>query len=565
MLKAFDKNRKVISVIVSAITIIIYLLIFFQNKSTDLLVFSSAISASILLIQIVLFFKGVPSAVSVSTYISFILIGSIIGIILKLNIGDLPEFVNPNITNSFIIGIIVFLTVGLHIPAKFKDKAEKHLGIERIERTHTFSQIVDDKTTYLGLLGIKGRKIVAARPYGYENISAFLRKFRIIVGCTLIGIGLLSLLIGANLTDTAENPLYSYVFWMCISGLFLASVGAFIMILGFIRSIVSHIIISGCIALFVMFAYKLPDILKQSISEFVFLLIIFLILVILISFEINKYFKYKNAFITFNNYENDRSLISFDHTLHEAGPIYGYATLTKITAEIVFKSLKEIDNFHKEMIYFASRKKYILAGYIIEQAHYNSAMTIYVYSKNESVNILKKKFTSMGFRNINVNSINDEDYSEYAENLYPDIYNICTIYNRNIMIALEKNKIDFSQPIQIAYMLVFKCEADATNCAKDAIGSGYIKAKCDLVATEEDIVEDDEDEYVEKQVPVFPVYVQSSSPASLEHLNIQSRKIIDYAEKYNGELVDFNVGELIDETVFTEKGMGKVIVSDYES
>jgi|GEM_PF-3875412 len=547
MLKYLETHRTkfALAAIVLAVSSIVLTVVFIPDW--DILVPCVFLSVVVVISAAILWFRGVPGMLAFLVYCAILSTAIAIGTGLRLLL-PLPETMDPQIITGATVCLVVFFLMRVPLPRMAKEKAKAHLypAEDAGEATDT-----EDKNTYEHLITIKGQNTVNARPYTLSNLPPLQRKIRTIISLTILIAGTLAIFIGASLEDSSGTlPLIEALktpsFWLCVGGVFAGSFGAFLLVLGYIRTIISHAILAVLAVLGVVLGYRLQDIAKESVALFVILLVLIFVLIALVIVGIRQYVKTKGAHVHFSTYEENNQFTGFDFAAKDMAPIAEYNKA--ISCSLRFDSPgseHKINNLIVWLTASSNFRRYIFAGYQIKPVGTQSfVFTFYIYSFHDCTEFFRKKLAGSEGHDIKINCKTDPEWSVFQNKLIPDTYTLYTIYNRNLSDVLERDGYDFSKPLPLVYTLFFEEEADALSCVACAKENGYAFARRHSEAEFEDEDMEFEEDGLFDEVFSHLVYVQNFCSAGLAQLNLQTRKILDFAEQLKGELRDFDVGEM---------------------
>lgn len=523
-LQKIDSHKKGIALIIAAVALTIALLLMILYPSPVVIVLSVLGLVVFLSVAAALYFKGVVLGVFFATYALLFTIAVTIGVTLQL----LFPAASSNSNNR----VIIMLTLAAMwvLPRKIRSKVSNFLSPNDQKDAET---PVSEKCSYNQLVVKRGALWRASRPYLLDKLPPVQRKIRLVIGFLLVGIGLCGLFFGALLEDSVE-PYYISLF-CCLGGLLLASIGAFIFIVGYVRSISSHAVIAatGVCIYFLFFESQ-----GKSTLYITALIVVFITLITLIFVGSSRFLKSQNAFIQFGSYEKGDESIALDLLLLGMYPIDKYDTINcwsvKLSPQRGAEKISEITEW---LTKFMNIKKFILCGNRMKQIeHGNALITFYIYSNQKNSALLRKKAMQLDSKNTTITCTKDEEWLCLHNDIIPDTYSLNTIYNLNLSATLENDGYDFSKPLPIVYTLVFAEESKAISCCSSAEENGYSLAvhyPCDDINRNDDALEFS-----------HIVYVQNHCRAGVEQLNSQTEKIINFAETFNGKLYDFSIGEL---------------------
>ena len=535
MIKWLDKNKKSISVIMVVISCFIALPLIVSGN-TDKIVIASVILAIVLSIAVALYTKGVPLAAMILSYVCLMTAGIAVAIVLQLFL-PLPKNIDKNIITSIVTGVVILFTVVIPLPKEARYKAMKILQPE--DDDEASHKQITEQSTYQQYIIQKGANRYIARPYALENLPPLKKKIRIISSLLLCGIGFLGFLISSHWEDEVAYFLHSYSFWCCTISFLVLLLGGALLIVGLIRALIVTATVAGVGALAIWIGLKLVNIYHQSVMKFIILLILIIILIIFTSIVIYKLYRVRTAALNLTTYDKDGTCITADLALSDLLPISGYTQL--ISCRLSFepqKGVNVINEIVAQITSWSNWKKLIFSGYVIESPNIETLiLTFYIYTNRDCSDLFQKRLSTFGCKSLEVDCRKDSEWSAYNEKLYPDRYILNTIGNRNLSAYLEQTNYDFNEPITLVYTLIFESEDDALKCTEAATQAGYILAQ--YQSNVEHVLENDLPEKYS-----YIVYIQNECKAGLEQLNAQTRRIMDFAEIHNGELQDFDIGEL---------------------
>lgn len=534
-LKIIDKNKRALAIILSIIAGVAALP-FIMSGNMDEIVIPAFLLIMWLVVTFFLYIKGVPFAAMILTYILFMAIAVAVSILLQLLI-SLPEYIDENIFGSLATCVLVFFAFGVNVPVKIKNRLEKALYPEKLEENND-ENIIGKK--YQQYLTEKGIIDYLARPYSLYNISAIMKIIRLVLGVILVVSGLVALLISFYIKEEAANALTSYAFRICMGSLIALLFGGLLIVVGFIRAFISTAFAAGVVTFIVWIGFQLADVFKQSLLRFIVLLFLIIIFAVLIIIVVYRIYRRRTVILNFSNYEKDQISLEVDLAIKELLPIDGYTKLIRCIAtfepQIRDKAINEIV---VKLTACACKKKLIFCGYTIESQDIKTLfLTFYVYANMDCSDILRKALSGFGCKSLIVDCSEDIEWSVYCDKLYPDQYTLKVIDNQNLNDYLELNGYDFSEPISLVYTLIFSFDHDAHDCVAKATTEGYIRAQ---YQSNVDYVSENELSVKYSHV----VFIQNECMAGLEQLNSQTRKIMSFAERFNGELYEIDPGELV--------------------
>ena len=533
MLKFIDKKRRIIAVLL-ALAAGAAALPFMLSGNADTAVISAVSFAAVFVIAAALFIKGVPAAAIVFIYALMICAAVIVSLTLNYFTN-----INESFISSAMIAVIVFLTITLKLPAKIKNRLKNYLNPGEAQEVieYTPAQFTYSYKTYLAQ---RKRNRYLAKPYALENLPQKMKIIRLIIGLIFMAAGGIVIIIFVEAEDGAESFLNSYVFWVLMAGFASFLFGTLSLGFGFIRSLFTVVFSAGITVLAVWAGYQLYYILQQSVFRFIILLILILSLVVYISRAVIKYYKRKSVFFCFTNYDKGEENITVDLALKDLLPVEGYTKL--IRGELTVSPQTGLDSIGEicaEIVACADKNKMIFCGYTTESPEIETIVfTFYLYADRDRSAEVKKLLKKIKNGGVMAACREDAEWSAYTERLYPpDSYTLFTIGNRNLNYFLEKSGYDFNKPVSLIYTLTFSSGQDALGCAEAAKAAGYVRAR------HEDNTENVAEYELSEKLSHF-VYIQNDCMAGLEQLNAQTRKIMGFAEKFNGEFCDFDLGEL---------------------
>ena len=547
MLKFIELYKKSVAVIVAAIITVLAILAIGGGFKEHIDILILLLLAGVFVIDIILFFKGLPLALFFLTYLVFIIVGVVIGVTLKMAFPEADGFGKQVIEFAPIL-IIVFFVVGLSIPKLVKERVKERLysrgeaSEPKSEKETTAQSSRAAINAYSYFVMIRGANRVKSRPYTLSNLSPSQRRIRITIGSILMIVGISAFLTGAILSEDIETfaeVLKTPPFWLCIGGLFTVSFGAFLFVLGYIRTLISHVIVAGLAVLSVIGGYRMIEISKESVLKLVLIIVFLAILMVGIIIQTKRYFNRKNIYFNYRIYTKDEDLIAFDYTVNDLMPVEKYGMVTYGT--IAFNMQNCNDKLVGLLTRIAAKselRRYIFAGYKMENHGASTInLTFYIYSVGDCTDVFKKDFEKSGGELIKLDCIKDSEWMVYKNELAPDDYRVFTFHNQALSESLEKSGYDFTQPISIVYRLLFTEEEAVKECIEKVKENGY------LYAQYESNIEYVENNQLDEKFS-YVLHIQNSCLPGQEQLNAQIQRIMEFAERFNSELYDFYVGEL---------------------
>lgn len=384
------------------------------------------------------------------------------------------------------------------------------------------------------------------KPYALDNLSPAEKKTRALICGILAAVGIIGLVIADYYDDSAADALTSFSFWCGISSVLAWLFSGTLLLFGVVRAGIVTVVTAVAGALAVWLGYRLADVYRQSATRFFLLLGLLIVLIAAAVAGAVWYWRRRNALRTFTVYNRETDCVAADLELNDFLPSElpdgGYTRLIRGEVSLNPKrGVRAVNEVVARLAVWAKRKKLLFGGHILRVSDGQTLLlTFYLYATADTSGWLRKKLTAAGFAVRSVDCLEDAAWSAYREKLYPDTYTLHTIGNRNLSDYLEQNAYDFSQPLSLVYTLTFTSEQDAQNFVGAAEQAGYVRA---LVQPVTDQVTDDglpeQDAYL--------VYVQNECRAGEEQLNVQTRRIMDFAADFHGTLADFDIGELTEE------------------
>ena len=533
MISRFETNKKIYSIIFFAISATILLPFIYFIGDKQMAEVAIAVLVIHLILAVVYYIKGLATALMLLAYYIIASIGLGLSIMFDSNIGSLGIY------------FIVIFTIVIPIPSKIRGYIEGKLNVttkkplveEVIERSYGLETRNIDSVDYKSYVQYKGTQNYIKKPYSSINTNPRTLRLRMIIGCILIAAGIIGLLIGSNGEDSAVNFLESFIFWLTITSLILATTGMFIIIVGFLRSLYVPLIY---LVIFVggYYAYQLMvtayEISIYLYYGFIFWLLIFVSLVLWYAY---KFFAKKLMYhLTF--YELKEEVYAIDLMLKDSCPITFYDKLAIVQVDFGDKGgFETFTKLNENCRFSCNLNKLVFAGARLQGS--KNIVTLFIYYSNDNqlrkIEVFFKRNLSFKYK---VSHVADPKYLIYLNELYPSDEILIKMHNFSIIAELAKKDFDFKKEVSLLFVAVFNEKENALKFMEEAKEQEYENA----------VYIDNSLEAMKlrmRQKYYHQVVVQKTMRLSKEWLNIETLKFYRLAKENKGEYEFIDFGELI--------------------
>lgn len=450
MINKLQKHRKLISVIFLVSSALIISPIVAPEDNLIIGIFGSFILIQNIIVSGILFFKGVVSASKVLTY-SMVLITSVaFGLILKFNL-VLPESMDQS-------GLTTGATVLFHLA--FTMMFPLHLKIgnwvnSKLDPTYrkpekpSYFQFNRPVNPYVHMLYSRNYGI---KPYAYEYVSPFNRKLRIMSALlgTILWVLILIFTVYVDIVWKHFGDLGVY-FAICLAFSF-AIIGISIMMVGFIRSLVTSVVCLIMAAVLGLCILALEWLYGVSQMGFI---VAFISISCLAGYLIGRLVIGIDIKSTRNHlmmYEEDDQVIAFSEPINRNLPLKDYENLIKLTLD--FSKDPRSKSFIKltdQIRAYCMRKQILFVGW--EWTSSTQMVEFVFYAHHElMVEKLRKFIQRRISRKAKLIHEKDPTNQYYRDHLVPDPEKLIELLNEVDFKHLTMRKFDFTQTYEVRFV-----------------------------------------------------------------------------------------------------------------
>lgn len=527
-------------------------------------VFSGVVLVVHGLLSVVLFFRGLAAAALWATYYLLVVLGVLASLALE-RLVPLPEGFQGNLFTSVGIFFVTILAVGFQLPARIRHGIESRLaqptpsGAVRGTSPGEAAGVPADETRDTGASASSGapgdapaapsppgvsyedyiqqraRADYTDQPHALQNARPLLRTLRLVAGSLLGSVGLLGLLIGSNLEDSAATWADSPVFWLVAGSFVLIVSGVVIVLWGFLRAL----LVPTAGAVLVASAWVLHRTLQQSTVtpiEIAAPILAIAALVLAIVLQLGKTIhRRRRAFFTL--FDRDGATLGTDLLLADVFPIQGYPWWVDVSIRLEESDNPAfLDTLNARVRSFCARRRFVLAGMALEPS--GRAFRLFFYVREEQQLEAIRRFLDRHLHNAVQASIQrDETWGRYADTLCPNRVERIRIRNRAIVEMLETRGFDFASAVPVVFGLRVAGAERAMALADHAVRDGQDRA-LHLGSDGNPWKEGDPTD------GTHYVLVQRSTRLALEALNAACLDLDRLAGEYGGEMESLTPGEI---------------------
>ncbi len=511
-------------------------------------VFSGVVLVVHGLLSVVLFFRGLAAAALWATYYLLVVLGVLASLALE-RLVPLPEGFQGNLFTSVGIFFVTILSVGFRLPARIRHGIESRLakpapsGAVRGTSPGEPGDTSDEDAaapsppgvSYEDYIQQRARADYTDQPHALQNARPLLRTLRLVAGSLLGSVGLLGLLIGSNLEDSAATWADSPVFWLVAGSFVLIVSGVVIVLWGFLRAL----LVPTAGAVLVASAWVLHRTLQQSTVtpiEIAAPILAIAALVLAIVLQLGKTIhRRRRAFFTL--FDRDGATLGTDLLLADVFPIQGYPWWVDVSIHLEESDNPAfLDTLNARVRSFCARRRFVLAGMALEPS--GRAFRLFFYVREEQQLEAIRRFLDRHLHNAVQASIQrDETWGRYADTLRPNRVERIRIRNRAIVEMLETRGFDFASAVPVVFGLRVAGAERAVALADHAVRDGQDRA-LHLGSDGNPWKEGDPTD------GTHYVLVQRSTRLALEALNAACLDLDRLAGEYGGEMESLTPGEI---------------------
>lgn len=512
-----EKNKKTIGVYLLIIIFLIYIAEYIILKPSML---KMSISFSCVML-------GYISFAFMKTGITGLLI-SIFNISIYTTItyaiGKLAVKENIPFFPLFIIAIVLFSLVYFYvdIPKRLLNFINKK--IFKIKDENVKKNII----TYNEYKEAQKIKVNVSRKNSILNLNLFGKIRRIIFTLFMIAISTILLL--------TNHPIYSLLFLSCGISTFL---------FGIYNGLKIVLLLQVYMAVFAIIKEYLQITPKNYFEYYLTLLLIGIFNIVIFTKIFIKIYKKNNEYINLVNFKIGDEYNSCDVFLDLVKPIQNYNILLKLCmdvklddGEITYKFANKMNKLADDLYKLAINEQYIIAGTSLNKLTEKSYTYVYVREEEKEyvVKKLNKVATDYGYKLYIEEEINDPNWEYYTKNIFPDKYIVQEIINKNYINMLVNLNLKEEDDHKIFYYFYFNTIENATDFAKEIKKKYFdVESVDDLSAVRKNLNLTKEQNY--------GVIISNNSRIGLQKMNIQTRILIDAAEKNKGKFDGWTVQE----------------------
>lgn len=385
--------------------------------------------------------------------------------------------------------------------------------------------------TYEQIAKYKEIKNQLSKTYSLANAAKSRRIVRYCVGIVCLLLGFTSIV--ESLTGFFLHS-YFHIVWMLIAvGLFLY--GGCSLWMGFMRS-------AGVIAVyagFLLVLYFIYKILMASFQRSLWIsafIIFVLVWVVFGACHMLIHNQTRKKAVTMCVYPYGNGWRGIDLDLKVLLPIDGYSKF--ITAVCQWEADPEsLLKLVGEILRFSGKRKVILCGFKLEG---DEKISLYFYDCRQwdSDTLFYQRLTRILYHEraviASVSCVEDTGWDHYQKDLYPDRQTLLDIEADNMAAMLEDAGLDFSTTPRFGFTLLFADQSDSLDCAQAVKEAGY----------NVDRLEDHTDEVAKKNLEEkfsYVINISKEYPAGGEHLKLLTADVRQWAERFDGELLEWGL------------------------
>lgn len=423
---------------------------------------------------------------------------------------------------TFILGIVVFSIVYFYIefPKKLVNFIKKNI-FKITEDEHTKNAI-----TYAEYKEAQKVKANVSRRNSVLNLT-LMGKVKRIVFLLIMTLFSISLILDGY-------PVYSLLFLVCGISTFLY---------GIYNGLKIVLLLQVYIAVVFVIKHYLGITPKRYFEYYFTLTTIGLFNIAFFTRLFVKTYKKSNEYINLVNFKVGDEYKSCDVFLDVVKPITNYDILLKVCAdveldnrEITLKFANKMNSFANDLYKTASREQYIIVGTSLDKLKEKSYTFVYI-RKEEKENVLKelnKVAANYGYKLYIAEEIEDPKWEYYSKNIFPDKYIVQEIINKNYINMLTNLNVDSNKEHKIFYYFYFENKEQANKFAKEIKLKYYeVESIDNLSSVKENLKLKDNQNY--------GVIISDKTKLGLQKMNMQTRILIDTAEKFKGNFDGWNI------------------------
>lgn len=541
--KKLERGRKKYSVLFFAASALFILPFIIISKSGFDRIFAGIVLSALLVLSIIYWAKGTALAAMLAAYYALYSAAVFASLMLQENVA-LPGFISKNIFSTLSIAVVVTLTIVIPLPRFAREYVQDKINGEETVRAKAQDLMVEAEderhVTFETLMEYKSMDKYLSKPYSIANTSDFIRRMRIIIGYSLVALGLIGIVVFMNSEDQALSFVNSWVFWSLAASVSILISGFIIIFAGFTRSFAA-MVFCWCIAIAGYYVFR---IIGSSYGRSPLLFYVEAAL-IAASGAAAVYFMYKKIWIksqlSFSYFQKGDEVIGVDLALRNAAPLAGYVSCFEVVVHVNEDTdLQEVDNLNEELTYFSGRRNMVFAGVALNFDANKYRLFVYTDDKRKAGKKLSRFLRKRVPYDYEISIKEDMGWETYKEYLYPDENQLIQRYNEVMIENLEAEGFDFEEEHKVIFNLLFADSGDARAFRDSALANGFEKAEYS------DNTAYAEEEGLPKKYRHI-ASVQLTTRIGLDRMNLNCKNVMELADEYGGEFYNWVFGELLDE------------------